>query len=159
MNTNNRFVWLQQHVVLLTVMEHAEDLIMKKSKTPLIMPSNRLTSHSQTAPFAVPNCALCSTKLRPLQYQTAPSAVPNCALCSTKLRPLQYQTAPFAVPNCALCSTKLRPLQYQTAPFAVPNCALCSTKHLTVRSTQNCWVKSFLYRKFIGKNWNITRKW
>jgi hypothetical protein len=30
MNTNNRIVWLQQHVVLLTVMEHAEDLIYKK---------------------------------------------------------------------------------------------------------------------------------
>jgi hypothetical protein len=29
MNTNNRMVWLQQHVVLLTVMEHAEDLIKK----------------------------------------------------------------------------------------------------------------------------------
>jgi hypothetical protein len=29
MNTNNRTVWLQQHVVLLTVMERAEDLIQK----------------------------------------------------------------------------------------------------------------------------------
>jgi hypothetical protein len=29
MNTNNRIVWLQQNVVLLTVMEHAEDLIKK----------------------------------------------------------------------------------------------------------------------------------
>jgi hypothetical protein len=28
MNTNNRFVSLQQNVVLLTVMEHAEDLII-----------------------------------------------------------------------------------------------------------------------------------
>jgi hypothetical protein len=30
MNTNNRIVGLQQHVVLLTVMEHAEDLIKIK---------------------------------------------------------------------------------------------------------------------------------
>jgi len=29
MNTNNRNVRLQEHVVLLTVMEHAEDLIKK----------------------------------------------------------------------------------------------------------------------------------
>ena len=31
MNTNNRNVRLQQHVVLLTVMERAEDLIFKNS--------------------------------------------------------------------------------------------------------------------------------
>jgi hypothetical protein len=31
MNTNNINVRLQQHVVLLTVMEHAEDLIIKFS--------------------------------------------------------------------------------------------------------------------------------
>jgi hypothetical protein len=32
MNTNNRIVWLQQHVVLLTVMERAEGLIKQKSE-------------------------------------------------------------------------------------------------------------------------------
>jgi len=32
MNTNNRNVRLQQHVVLLNVMEHAEDLIKKVKK-------------------------------------------------------------------------------------------------------------------------------
>ena len=31
MNTNNRNVRLQQHVVLLTVMEHAEELTNKKN--------------------------------------------------------------------------------------------------------------------------------
>jgi len=38
MNTNNRNVRLQQHVVLLTVMEHAEGLTKKiKKKNQLIM--------------------------------------------------------------------------------------------------------------------------